>query len=599
VNLGHHLASSSRRSVELLRQGFSAAPTLMWTCAGLAAATSAATALYPLGFRILTDAVVHHDLVALWLGLALSGGLVGVIWVTTNLDANVGFGLADRVAVGVSMRIARAVNAPTGIDHLESPQAVQAIELVEQNRDQLARAPRQFILGGAAALRFVIVVLLLGSVDRRLMLLPAFAIAPVVGEARASTIRDLGESRNADDKHLADALVALCTSSPTAAELRVYGLADDLHRRHAVLVHRMSRRATGASVRGLLVAVAGWVVFLVGFMSGAAIVAAAAMAGRASPGEVVLVVVLAQQGRSIIGALSTAARNLGTAVRAAARLEGLDRLAPTVPRHTATGPDRLTEGITLADVHLQFPGASEESLRGIDLHLPAGATVALVGENGAGKSTLVKVITGMHRPTTGRVLVDGHDLASLDPVSWRTRTTAVFQDHLALELVAREVVGVGDLPRVGDLAAVRRAVDRAGRGWPQVVERRGVEVPLGRSFSDGVELSRGQWQQLAVGRGMMREAPLVMVLDEPASSLDPEAEHRLHARFTAASGEAARRTGAITLLVSHRLTAARDADLIVLLSEGAVIEAGSHEALMARRGTYADLTRLQAEAYHG
>jgi ATP-binding cassette subfamily B protein len=256
----------------------------------------------------------------------------------------------------------------------------------------------------------------------------------------------------------------------------------------------------------------------------------------------------------------------------------------------------LRTGIRLESVDFAYPGSDEPVLRGIDLDLPAGSTVAIVGENGAGKTTLAKLLTGMYPPDSGRILVDGTDLETIPPDRWRERTTAVFQDFLRLSLEAREVVGVGDLPRSGDEEAVAAAVRRGGAQG--VVDRLpdGLATPLGRWFTGGHELSGGQWQRLALARGQMRAAPLLTVLDEPTASLDAVAEARLFARFAEVS-RTAREAGGVTVLISHRFSTVRMADLIVVLDDGRVIEAGDHDTLLRTGGTYAQLFTLQEHAY--
>jgi ATP-binding cassette, subfamily B, bacterial len=235
-------------------------------------------------------------------------------------------------------------------------------------------------------------------------------------------------------------------------------------------------------------------------------------------------------------------------------------------------------------------------LDGIDLHLPAGSAVALVGENGAGKTTLVKLLTGMYQPASGQVLIDGVPLDAIDLAAWRDRTAATFQDFVQFELLAGQTVGLGDLPRLDDETALAAALHRADASTVAAELPEGLATPLGRSFSGGQDLSGGQWQRLALARGMMRDLPLLLILDEPTASLDAITEASLFERYLAARA-LARGSGAITLLVSHRFSTVRMADLIVVLDQGRIAAVGDHATLIRSGGLYAELYELQARAY--
>ena len=244
----------------------------------------------------------------------------------------------------------------------------------------------------------------------------------------------------------------------------------------------------------------------------------------------------------------------------------------------------------------RYAGADRLAVDDIDLHLPAGSVVAIVGENGAGKSTLIKLLAGMYRPSAGRITVDGVDVATITSAAWRARLAGAFQDFFRFELVARQSVGVGDEPRLDDEPAVGRAVVRAGADDDVGRLPAGLGTQLGPTWEDGVEVSFGQWQKLALARGFMRDDPLVLVLDEPTAALDAETEHALFERYAEASRDHVA-NGRITLLVSHRFSTVRMADLIVVLDGARVVEVGRHDELVARGGQYAELFAIQAGAY--
>jgi ATP-binding cassette subfamily B protein len=266
-------------------------------------------------------------------------------------------------------------------------------------------------------------------------------------------------------------------------------------------------------------------------------------------------------------------------------------------------PARLTQGVRFEHVSFAYPGTKRLVLDDVNLDLPAGRVIAVVGENGAGKTTLVKLLAKLYEPSSGRILIDGVELARMPADEWRTRLAGAFQDFFRFEFKARHTVGLGDVPRMDDQPAVQMAITRAGAD--DVVGRltSGLETQLGKTWPDGVEVSFGQWQKFALARGFMRDRPLVLVLDEPTSALDAESEHGLFERYAAAAkGRDASHadsddTGRITILVSHRFSTVRMADLIVVLDGSHVAEVGCHDELMAKGGTYAQLYGIQAAAY--
>jgi ATP-binding cassette, subfamily B, bacterial len=266
-------------------------------------------------------------------------------------------------------------------------------------------------------------------------------------------------------------------------------------------------------------------------------------------------------------------------------------------------PARLAHGIRFEHVSFAYPGTERLVLDDVNLELPAGAVVAVVGENGAGKSTLVKLLAKLYEPNSGRILLDGADLARMHADEWRGRLAGAFQDFFRFEFKARHTVGVGDVPRLDDQRAVVTAIARAGADDVVVRLAAGLETQLGPTWPQGVEVSFGQWQKLALARGFMRDHPLLLVLDEPTAALDAETEHALFERYAAAaiggdgSGDVGRADGRITILVSHRFSTVRMADIIVVLDGAHVVEVGSHDELMAKGGQYSELYGIQAAAY--
>jgi len=325
--------------------------------------------------------------------------------------------------------------------------------------------------------------------------------------------------------------------------------------------------------------------------------------GLHSPaGDVLLVLAAGSRLSSYIGATVGEIGFLrGIWMDGARRLAWLEDYAAAL---TATAdlavPDRLRHGISLEHVSFAYPGTDRLVLNDVSLHLSAGTVVAIVGENGAGKSTVVKLLCKLYQPTSGRITVDGEDLARLPAEGWRDRLAGAFQDFYRFELPARCSVGVGDVPRLDDEPAVRAAVDRAGAEDVVATLAGGLETQLGPTWPGGVELSFGQWQKFALARGLMRDHPLLLVLDEPTAALDAETEQALFERYATAvrgAGSSAAADGRISILVSHRFSTVRNADLIVVLDGARVVETGSHEQLLAAGGNYAELYGIQAAAY--
>jgi ATP-binding cassette subfamily B protein len=382
--------------------------------------------------------------------------------------------------------------------------------------------------------------------------------------------------------------------------VRVTGIGPRLVRERRENWERWYGPVASARRRSAIWHALAWTVFGGGYV-GAIVFVASVL--RAPAGDVLLVLAAGARLSAYVGATVGEIGFLrGIWLDGSRRLAWLEDYARSLTASAdAPPPVHLRDGIRLEGVTFAYPGTDRLVLDSVDLHLPAGSVVALVGENGAGKSTLVKLLCKLYEPTAGRILADGVPLARVRADDWRRLVAGAFQDFHRFELVARHSVGVGDVPRRDDEAAVQGAVARGGAEGVVAALPSRLETQLGPTWPGGVEVSFGQWQKLALARGFMRERPLLLVLDEPTAALDAETEHALFERYAAAARAAPAGNGSgnggITILVSHRFSTVRMADLIVVLEGARVAQVGGHEELMAKPGPYAELYGIQAAAY--
>lgn len=575
--------------------GYRAEPRLLGASFVMMLFTALPDALLALWLKLLADGVEDGrrrlvTVAAIGLGLSATA-----TWYLRVVFDRLQRRFRDRVGIALESHVARLQASVATIEHQERPEHLDRLSVL---RDQVFALDHLFMslfstLGWVV--RLGVTLALLASIHPALVVLVLAAVPTVVTATWRPGVERSVEEANAPHQRLARHLFIVGTTASPGKEVRVAGVGADLVERRRASWDRAYRPI--ASTRWATAAwhALAWSVFGLAYV-GAVVFVASGL--DASAGSVLLVLAAGSRLSQYVGAAVGELGFLrGIWLDSSRRLTWLeDYAAAADARRDGVVPDRLHDGVVFDHVSFRYPGTERLVLDDVSLRLPAGAVVAVVGENGAGKTTLVKLLCRLYAPTSGRILVDGAELASFGVEAWRERLAGAFQDFARFELPARQTVGLGDVPRIDEPAAVGAAVGRAGA--TDVVDRlpAGLETQLGPTWEGGVEVSHGQWQKLALARGFMRTGPLVLVLDEPTSALDAETEHALFERYARAASDGAE-SGRITILVSHRFSTVRMADLIVVMDGARIAEVGTHTELMARPGPYGELYTIQATAY--
>jgi len=562
-------------------------------------ATAAGSAVQAVGFKVLIDAVGDRSWEsALWgLGLAIFG--VATLATAGRVYLNLKDWLAPELNLRLHRRTLNDVATIPSVEHLERPDYLDQIGLVRDGGDTLVRTVFAITDNVLVLVQLVVTITLLASVHPLLAGLPAFVVPSVLLVPRAHAHLERAREAAAEALRRSKHLDGLFADVDAAMEMRVFGAQATLSDRADGAFLDAARLKLGGDLRAARVSAIGWATFGIGFVGAIVLTLSEALAGRATPGDVMLVVSLVAGLRFTLSFSAGALSNAHAATRVLDRILWLRDYAASKRAAAGSGaelPARLQTGIRLCGVSFTYPGTSRPILDDVSIDLPAGAVVAIVGHNGAGKTTLAKLLAGLYTPSSGHITVDGLTLAGVRPEVWQSRVSATFQDFLKLEESLRVSVGVADERRLNDDAALLIAIERGDAstlmsGWVD-----GLDTQLGKTYADGEQLSGGQWQRVAVARAMLREEPLILILDEPTAALDPEAEFRLYERYAGAAASG-RDAGSVTVLISHRFSSVRMADIIITMDEGRVAEQGTHQELMAAGGVYADLYRTQAAAY--
>ena len=554
--------------------------------------------------RWLVDSATAHQVAGVVGAVLLGAAAFGVSAGAGRVRNNMQMYLNGRVQLLLNEEIQRRVADIPTVFHVEDPEQLDRLSRLRLNSRSIAAMVWSTLGALATTGGLIVTIALIAGMDARLCLLLLVALPLLWATWRAD--RMVREARDgcAELIRHEQRLHELCVQPSPAKELFLSGAGGLVSERATALWQQAARYELRARMGATALQGAGWLLYATGLGTSLVLLGHLVSDGQAGLGDVVLLVSLAAQLqfqlRSVLDSFSVVAE-AGQVVRHYWWLRDHQRRESRAGR---PAPSSLTGGIELRGVGFRYPGRDEDALTDVTLRLPAGSTVAVVGVNGAGKSTLVKLLTGVYEPTAGQILVDGQNLADLDRRGWQDRLSGVFQDFARFRLRVRETVGVGDVAYVRNHAVVEEAVTRAGARGALAPMAHGIESQIGRDFG-GTEPSVGQWQRLALARSLMREVtrggrrgPLCVVLDEPSAALDPMAEHELFQDYLDQI-RGAGRAGAVTVLVSHRFTTVRLADVIVVLDGGRVTEVGSHADLLTSDGPYAELYRLQERAYLG
>ena len=525
---------------------------------------------------------------------------LGVVFVLTQvvtpLHQAVGENLGLRVSAWLYDRLTDACVRPAGIGHLEDPELAADMAMAREFDNGVAGPPME------VALPFIAVGLVdFGAgVASALVLFGLSWWAPLLlGGAWFGTHWLLRESavwrdRNTDEvrdaSKDADYAYRMAVDPPSAKELRMFGLADwtvDRFTARRQRLHELQAAATRLRERPLALSLATVVV--------ANLVVLGYLGLQLSGGDLSLgrAVVFAQVavGTSLLafGGLNWALDGAAAPTAAVLRLAAATARAGALQRAGDRPADGLpAREIRFRDVGFGYPRSGRRVFEGLDLTIPAGRSLAIVGQNGAGKTTLAKLLCRLYDPETGAIEVDGVDLRDVDVTAWRSRVTAVFQDFMRFELTLRENVAPGGAVDGTTDEDVRAALADAGADG--LAE---LDTPLSKQYDGGVDLSGGQWQRVALARALyaVRRGAGLVLLDEPTAQLDVRGEAAIFERVLAAT------RGVTTVLVSHRFSTVRRVDQICVVEKGRVVELGSHDELMAAGGRYRTMFDLQAERF--
>jgi ATP-binding cassette subfamily B protein len=525
-------------------------------------------------------------LVGLELGIAIAGE--GLARLSSLLESLLGDLFSNRISVrlmqhAATLDLAQYEDAET-YDHLERArrQTVGRIGLIALLLSTAQDLVTLASLAGVLLLQLPWLLLLLF-----LAVLPSF-----LGETHYAALGYSLLFQWTPERRLLDYLRYVGASDEMAKEVKLFTLSDFLVGRYAKLSDQFYDANKRLAIKRNIVSTLFVTVGTLGYYGAYAVTIYLTVLGRFTIGALTFLAGSFRQSRDLIQRILL---SVSQVFEQSLYLSDLFTFFDVQPRVTSAPgarpvPVPVREGFEFRDVGFRYPGSERWAVRHLTFRFAPGERIALVGENGAGKTTLVKLLARLYDPDEGHILLDGVDLRDYDLASVRSNIGVIFQDFVRYDFVLKENIGVSQVDKLDDDARVREAARRSLADTVASRLEKGYQQMLGRRFDGGVELSGGEWQKVALGRAYMRDAQ-VLILDEPTASLDARAEYEVFLRFAELT------RGRMAVLISHRFSTVRMADRILVLQGGELVDQGTHEELVARRGLYAELFNLQAAGY--
>ncbi|MFG3342615.1 ATP-binding cassette domain-containing protein [Glycomyces sp. NPDC048151] len=551
---------------------------------------------------------LKHTVDSMAAGAAVSAAIGGVLAAlayaadraVSGAASAMRFHVMEKVGhIEIEPGIMRASAELPEIDHLEHQEYLDRITAIRGRSWAIVGSAWNAVEAVSMGVRLILTLLILGAASPWLLLMLPCVVLQLWFDRRAQVRLKRSELVAARNQRAQIHFFKLCISGSAGKELRVSGVGPQLIDRQVAAAEQVRASRSRALIASGCWRAVGWTVFTVGYTSVIGLVAVQVADGAASPGDVMMAVTI---GALLRGVLDRALQSTSDASGAARVLEPYLWLreyaeSRALTRTDIPAPRRLADGITLSNLTFSYPGTERNAVDDLSVTLPAGAVVAVVGEYGSGKTTLVKLLAKLHRPNSGRILVDGDDLAEVDTVAWRESLSAAFQDFGRYQTTFAESIGLGDL-RHGTADSLDAAVTAADADELRSRLPDGDRTQLGSAFG-GIDLSEGQWQKVALARACMRPQPVLLLLDEPTASLDAPSEQAVFKSYMERARSIGRSIGAVTVIVSHRFSTVAGADLILVMKEGVLIESGDHDELMRSGGLYKELFEIHSASYLG